>query len=170
MRFESGATLSAGLSDTDEVQHVTTDGTKVLNSSVGGKLEADGASIVLGQGATLVLDGAHIQLNNNSLGFNPNINLELKLDGQLTEDCMVILFTGVKSLWYGESAEYQINETTFAAQDYFTGALIDENTMVTFMNGVVSLSGLAIPEPSAFGLLAGLSALALVATRRRRRK
>ncbi|MBR5622509.1 MAG: autotransporter-associated beta strand repeat-containing protein [Opitutales bacterium] len=170
MRFESGATLSAELSDTDEVQHVTTDGTKVLNSSVGGKLEADGASIVLGQGATLVLDGAHIQLNNNSLGFNPNINLELKLDGQLTEDCMVILFTGVKSLWYGESAEYQINETTFAAQDYFTGALIDENTMVTFMNGVVSLSGLAIPEPSAFGLFAGLSALALVATRRRRRK
>ena len=83
---------------------------------------------------------------------------------------MVILFTGVKSLWYGESAEYQINETTFAAQDYFTGALIDENTMVTFMNGVVSLSGLAIPEPSAFSLLAGLSALALVATRRRRRK
>ena len=46
---------------------------------------------------------------------------------------------------------------------YWTGGNVDETALTKYYNS-------AVPEPSAFGLLAGLGALALVGARRRRRK
>lgn len=173
MYLYAGATLSAGRLDVAGEQV----GDTIRNSAVGGEMEIGANTrLILHYSSTLALDEAHIRLNDARLAFyvkgEDKINLNLTLDGSLTEDCSVILFSGVKELLYGEYGDKGsiADRSTFHAQDYFAGALIDENTMVTFANGVVSLSGLAIPEPSAFSLLAGLGALALVATRRRRRK
>lgn len=173
MYLYAGATLSAGRLDVAGEQV----GDTIRNSAVGGEMEIGANTrLILHYGSTLALDEAHIRLNDARLAFyvkgEDKINLNLTLDGSLTEDCSVILFSGVKELLYGEYGDKGsiADGSTFSAQDYFSGALIDENTLVTFANGVVSLSGLAIPEPSAFGLFAGLGALALVGMRRRRRK
>ncbi|MBE6402039.1 MAG: PEP-CTERM sorting domain-containing protein [Verrucomicrobia bacterium] len=50
----------------------------------------------------------------------------------------------------------------------FTGAQGGASSIPTFDIGLIAIS--AVPEPSAFGLLAGLSSVALVASRRRRRR
>ena len=51
-----------------------------------------------------------------------------------------------------------------------TSVSFDSGSNATFtLNGIVVDQGSSIPEPSAFGLLAGLGALALVASRRRRK-
>ena len=51
-----------------------------------------------------------------------------------------------------------------------TSFTFDSGENATFtLNGIVVDQGSSIPEPSAFGLLAGLGALALVASRRRRK-
>ena len=53
--------------------------------------------------------------------------------------------------------------TLALAETLVTGTFVGLKTMTPVVNGTV------IPEPSAFGLLAGIGALALVASRRRRR-
>ena len=50
----------------------------------------------------------------------------------------------------------------------FTGAQSGSSSIPTFDIGLIAIS--AVPEPSAFGLLAGLGSVALVASRRRRRR
>ena len=62
-----------------------------------------------------------------------------------------------------------IVEVTFNTGDA-TSVSFDSGTGAAFtLNGMVIDQGSTIPEPSAFGLLAGLGALALVASRRRRK-
>ena len=90
--------------------------------------------------------------NGNATATEPSDSATVQFDGSTT----------------GKNAS--IVEVTFT-----TGA---EQTSISFstgesdrftLNGIVVDQGSSIPEPSAFGLLAGLGALALVASRRRRK-
>ena len=68
-----------------------------------------------------------------------------------------------------EGLNASIVEVTFNTGDA-TSFEFDSGDNASFtLNGIVVDQGSTIPEPSAFGLLAGLGALALVASRRRRK-
>ena len=56
--------------------------------------------------------------------------------------------------------------SSFTKDNFMLGTGWDGWTITSYANGVITLS---VPEPSAFGLLAGLGALALVGARRRRK-
>lgn len=167
----SGAELSAsqlkaattyGLND---AQSYVSAEPALLNSAIGGVIHAD--SLQLESGTTLELNKSHIDLNNNCLHLvmwgTGKINLELTLDGELMKDSSVVLFSGVNMLQL-DRAEYTAS-VSFNAQDYFSGNMIGENTLVEFRDGTVFITGL-IPEPST----ATLSLLALVALAARRRR
>ena len=67
-------------------------------------------------------------------------------------------------------ANASIVEVTFTTGADQTSVSFSTNGAQKFtLNGIVVDQGSSIPEPSAFGLLAGLGALALVASRRRRK-
>lgn len=133
-----------------------------LRLSVGSTLEV--AEDGLSMGSTVTLEQG-ILLGNETL---TRANA-LKTGERLT------LFTGVDQLVLmtqdGKSVFADTTETlTATASAYFSN--LSGNSLELYFtgagnNGTVGL--LSIPEPSAFGLLAGLSALALVASRRRRR-
>lgn len=140
----------------------------ILNTAVGGEFHTN--NLTLEWGSTLVLDKAHIDLNNGSLTLKEwgaeKIQLVLTLDGALTENNAVVLFSHVDSLSmgpYGHMTEYT---GAFYAQDYFTGSMIGENSMIVYDNGTVFITGL-VPEPTTATL--SLLALAGLAARRRRR-
>ena len=68
-----------------------------------------------------------------------------------------------------EGLNASIVEVTFNTGEA-TSFEFDSGDNASFtLNGIVVDQGSTIPEPSAFGLLAGLGALALVASRRRRK-
>ena len=66
-------------------------------------------------------------------------------------------------------ANASIVKVTFNTGDATEFAFDSGSNAAFTLNGIVVDQGSTIPEPSAFGLLAGLGALALVASRRRRK-
>ena len=81
------------------------------------------------------------------------------------EDSKTVQFDGSSS---GKNAS--IVEVTFTTGANQTEVSFSTGESDRFtLNGIVVDQGQTIPEPSAFGLLAGLGALALVASRRRRK-
>lgn len=144
-----------------------------LNTTIGAVLDTD--TLTLHSGSSLVLDKSHIDLDGGCLTLNmlgeDKINLGLTLDGLLMEDSIVMLFSNIGTLKLGSDLQYTGTDTfEFNANQYFTGAMIGENTMVQFQNGSMSVTGLVtpmIPEPTTATL--SLLALAGLAARRRRK-
>ena len=144
-----------------------------LNATVGAVLDTD--TLTLHSGSTLVLDQSHIDLDGGCLTLNmlgeDKINLVLTLDGMLTEDSIVNLFSDIGTLKLGSDLQYTGTDTfEFNASQYFTGSMIGEDTMVQFQNGSMTVTGLVtpmVPEPTTATL--SLLALAALAARRRRK-
>ncbi len=91
-------------------------------------------------------------------------SVSITLNGTEYRDC-VATWTWADMAWNtsgGENAKYSIN---CGAPGWGTLNAAQTTTLTSAVATFV-----AIPEPSAFGLLAGLGALALAGTRRRRRK
>ncbi len=85
------------------------------------------------------------------------------------------LSSSVTSEWLGttDSGGWVFSWDTYSyASDYVSEVFFnaDAGEITTTALSEASLTALNIPEPSAFGLLAGVGALALVAARRRRRR
>ena len=142
----------------------------ILNTAVGGEFHTN--NLTLEWGSTLALDKAHVDLNEGSLTLKEwgaeKIHLELTPDGELTEDSSVVLFSHVNTLFMGpdgKMTEYTTS-ASFHAQDYFTGSMIGENSMIVYENRTVYITGL-VPEPTTATL--SLLALAALAARRRRK-
>ena len=144
-----------------------------LNATVGAVLDTD--TLTLHSGSSLVLDKSHIDLDGGCLTLNmlgeDKINLVLTLDGMLMEDSIVNLFSNVGTLKLGSDLQYTGTDTfEFNANQYFTGSMIGEDTVVQFQNGALTITGLvtpAVPEPATATL--SLLALAALAARRRRK-
>ena len=141
----------------------------VLNKTIGAVLDTD--TLTLHSGSTLVLNQAHIDLDGGCLTLmmgEDKINLVITMDGQLTEESSVALFSNIGSLVI--DGETLSDGDTFLAQDYFSGSLIGEDTEVTYQNGSMTVTGLVsttVPEPTTATL--SLLALAALAARRRRK-
>lgn len=154
----------------------------ILNEGVGGAVE--GAGITLNAGSTLKLENCHINLSGSSategstltLNVTPTdaekINLVLMPDDILTEDSMVLLFSGVDKVNFvyddGDTLISGSGCYEYDANHYFSGSMVGAGTKLVFDGsvGTVYLKGL-VPEPTTATL--SLLALAALATRRRRR-
>ena len=144
-----------------------------LNATVGAVL--DTRTLTLHSGSSLVLDQSHIDLDGGCLTLNmlgeDKINLMLTLDGMLMEDSIVNLFSDIGTLKLGADLQYTSTDTyEFNANEYFTGSMIGEDTMMQFQNGSLTVTGLVtpmVPEPTTATL--SLLALAGLAARRRRK-
>ena len=144
-----------------------------LNATVGAVLDTH--TLTLHSGATLVLEQSHIDLDGGCLPLNmqgqDKINLVLTLNGTLTEDSIVNLFSDIGTLTLlGSDLQRTSTDTyEFNANEYFTGSMIGEDTMMQFQNGSLTVTGLVtpmVPEPTT----ATLSLLALVGLAARRRR
>lgn len=149
----------------------------LLNEGVGGAV--GGAGITLNAGSTLKLEKCHIGMYSNdaepatlTLNITPEstekINLVLMLDDILTEDSMVLLFSGVDKVNFVYDGTIISGNGPYEcdANHYFTGSMVGADTKLVYSNGNVYMKGL-VPEPATATL--SLLALAALATRRRRR-
>ena len=156
-------------------------GNKAYDTLWGGAVnlwEAGSATLTLGDlkantKYTVYLFSARTNTNGGSVTWKPTDSVSASWSvwtvadnaAKKAENYSTVLFDGDSS---GKNASIvEVSFTTGANQtsvSFSTG----ESDRFT-LNGIVVDQGQTIPEPSAFGLLAGLGALALVASRRRRK-
>ena len=187
-------TLSGILSDGIVAGSLTKvgEGTLVLNGENtftggvainAGTVHAGNAS-ALGTGAVTIAGG---QLNVANVSLNVSA-LEIVLSDKYKSDSGVAAITGsgsitllngnkinlskgeLDSLTIATEMTFKIADasisSSFTKDNFMLGTGWDGWTITSYANGVITLS---VPEPSMFGLLAGLGALALVGARRRRK-
>ena len=131
------------------------DGAKLQISRSNVDLGTTGAGVVLEQGAKLVIDYA---------------NLTATAESTDTEKTFEIMTAAVFSIYGNTLSAGDVTSSMTGAWELLGGdsAWLDSATW-TLAGNTLSLT-MTIPEPSVFGLLAGLGALALAGTRRRRQK
>ncbi len=146
-RFAAGSHLNANL---------ILSGGSTLEVADGGL--SMGSTLTLEQG---VLLGEEMLVRANALDAGESLTLFTGVDQLILGSGENAKMLNPESDWEGnaDASAYFSNLAANSFELYFTG---------TTGNGTFGI--LAIPEPSAFGLLAGLGALALAGTRRRRSK
>ncbi len=130
-------------------------GAKLQISTSNVNLGNAGAGVVLERGAKLVIDYA---------------NLTATAESTATEKTFEIMTAAVFSIYGNTLSAGDVTSKMTDAWELLGGdsAWLD-SAKWTLADNTLSLT-LTIPEPSTFGLLAGLGALALAGTRRRRKK
>lgn len=163
-----------------------------IDLQMGSSTEDEGVSLTtrIAAGTSFVLS------SNTTLGFNNMFSGRGVLVWNLSADDVAnqnVLISGSGTVAFSENATIVLNFESEAA----LGAVVDNNASFQLFGDGVTATGLSnaswkvqvageetgstlsvnengvatvVPEPSAFGLLAGLGALALVASRRRRTK
>ncbi|MBR5623347.1 MAG: autotransporter-associated beta strand repeat-containing protein [Opitutales bacterium] len=129
------------------------------------------ADVTVKNGALLKILTDSVEANN--LVFEKDAKFAVDLSGFTTyatgEDAALGIISAMALSFNGVSASELSSEEIDSYLDLENSALgmYASNRVWTYADGMLTL---AIPEPSLFGVLAGLGALALVGTRRRRKK
>jgi len=157
---------AAGLSSTNEVKKITT-GTHTGNSSGTYTLAVSGLTANTDYTVTLLIGG------NNSTGANGKISWDgASFNGgsyAFGNSAKTTITNSETEITLPSLAAVQLKFTTTDSGSFNIKLYNGQSSTKTGV-GLFAISGSAIPEPSAFGLLAGLGAIALAVSRRRRRK
>ena len=150
----------------------------VKNASALGTLAA-GKSVSVANGAKLQISTSNVNLGNAGGGVVLERGAKLVIDyanltptaeSTATEKTFEIMTAAVFSIYGSTLSAGDVTNDMTAAWELLGGdSAWLESAKWTLANNTLSLT-LTIPEPSMFGLMAGLGALALAGTRRRRRK
>lgn len=154
--------FGATLTDFDVVS--LQNGTATALSSVGGA-----ATLELQSGTSLSLAGAADLSTLNRIVLGENASLTLDFSKLSSEKSLVVVVDSETSKYslqaLNGTADMDLSNVRFLVGDAYYDAVA---TIPDLQAGAVFIA-LSIPEPSAFGLLAGVGVLALAASRRRRR-
>ncbi len=161
--FSGGVTINAG---TIQAGNASALGT--------GTVKIDGGQLNVADDVSLSVSALEIVLSDKYKQGAENSVAAIAGTGSITLNGNKITLSKSETLALNLATETSLNfsvaDSNFAnsfSQDSFTlGAGWDGWTITSYANGVITLS---VPEPSMFGLLAGLGALALVGARRRRK-
>ena len=157
--FSGGVAINAGTVQAGNASALGTGAVKIdggqLNVASGVALNQTAIEIVLSDkyksdsGVAAITGSGSITLNGNKINLSKG---ELDSLTIATEMTFKIADASISS--------------SFTKDNFMLGTGWDGWTITSYANGVITLS---VPEPSMFGLLAGLGALALVGARRRRK-
>ena len=167
--YTGGTTISAG---TLIAENASALGSGEVKLETGGVLQV-AQGVTLNAAVTIVLDGSSFYVSEAALSGTGTLSGTVTLDGTLAE---ALAAASVEARSTQNTLTYKIFDdglthtgVSVALSETLRAEMADAGwTLTENEDGTVSIA--AIPEPSAFGLLAGLGALALVASRRRRRK
>ncbi len=172
--YSGGTVLNSGIL---KASHANALGTGAVTVSSGAKLQAATNITFSSKTQTLTLKVSDAQKNTGTELITSSNNGSVTISGEakVLIDISGLTLSGTEDVALEIAVEnaLNVNDTSFFEVGSWTDSEWVENTSWFVSNydsnsGTVTLSG-AVPEPSMFGLLAGLGALALVGARRRRK-
>ncbi len=168
--YYGGTTISAGTV-------VATDSSALGQGTVtidGGQLEISGDSVEVTNAITVVLDSyvvaaTEIALADADVDTTSSYAIVLSDGASYTGAISVVAGDSLASILAdGEDHTFDIISGDYNSDLIDYSGLEDAGYNISFANGIITIS--SAPEPSMFGLLAGLGALGFVAARRRRNR
>ncbi|MCD8298975.1 MAG: autotransporter-associated beta strand repeat-containing protein [Opitutae bacterium] len=168
--YAGGTTISAGTV-------IATNSNALGQSTVtidGGQLEISGTDVEVTNAITVVLDSyvvatTEIALADADVDTTSSYAIVLSDGASYTGEISVVAGDSLASILAdGEDHTFDIISGYYNSDLIDYSGLLEAGYNVSFTDGIITIS--SAPEPSMFGLLAGLGALGLVATRRRRNR
>ena len=157
-----------------------------ISVTSGGTLELAGMNVVKsatisgGELKASVTDSGHTPLFASSgVTFSDNAKLVLDLSGATVDSGVALTIISASAISYNSNSLTQdtisslVDEENSDFGEYSSWTkkwTLETNTIGSTNTQLLKLTLTNVPEPSAFGLLAGIGALVFVAARRRRRK